>query len=491
MAVPDAGDAGDAGTAPTLSAMALRHQKLGDRIRAFHARKRPSPKKPTQGTPALAFTKKPAVMASGLGPASVPASWRVPYWVIDAQDTLGCASDANDCQNNACGGGTSGPCLTYGQIAQRLGTTSPVSQQDTEIEWISTPATPSSDPVSLTPTDNGGEFAWTLQVDEVSGCTGTITNFTPVVRTGGGTLTHVQVGTCLTAAGQIVDNATRGDSVAVTKAVSSGSVWNISQPWNVSAETENTAWANGDSATVYTPQPLYVVQIGGSGFGFVDISTFGSAGPLTVTGTNFVEIDTANLTVGGYGYSDSSIGQETVITSTLLSQGGYAGAIAASAGNAINPFLASGTFLSDDTAITATSGALVEGTDLGLGSFYLGGTAESLQARDNTLVEVANTNNFDRTSSGAFFYGTAEIQVSAKSVFGISGTTAVTTLLNTGGIHVNQFATACSNDRGTPVAVTKCQISVTPANIDLAVGSGGFGGTAYIPGLGTITTGPY
>ncbi len=44
----------------------------------------------------------------------------------------------------------------------------------------------------------------------------------------------------------------------------------------------------------------------------------------------------------------------------------------------------------------------------------------------------------------------------------------------------------CSSTGGSS-PTTACGISITPTNLDLAVGSGGFGGTAFAIGGGTIS----
>ena len=111
-----------------------------------------------------------------VGPFVIPPSWRQGTWFVDPANSSTCASDNNrTCSLATCGTSGDGPCVSYGSIAARWGTTSPLLQQNTVLTWMSSEPTATTDEVIFEPMIGAtGIGAW-IQGTLTSSAPGTIT----------------------------------------------------------------------------------------------------------------------------------------------------------------------------------------------------------------------------------------------------------------------------------------------------------------------------
>jgi hypothetical protein len=266
----------------------------------------------TWACPKLART---TLYGAGLS-TSNPTSWSVPEWDFDPQNTTGCASDGNTCTSRTCGGGTTGPCLTWRQVRTRLGVVGngsnvALGSQQTLLHWVSG-QTGNTDPIDFvpslpqTPCDGGScIFQEGLQIEAAlpTPCVGTLASLQPKTRTWGVGVTPTNAAmlsassACFTASDLLVVNTTRGTQ-AMTSLLNSANDYYLTQPVVVATGNEDDTWANGDTINVYALQNVYITSFGagGSAYEFAVMQNLVGSSPdgpgldfLNLSGTGFTE----------------------------------------------------------------------------------------------------------------------------------------------------------------------------------------------------------
>jgi hypothetical protein len=210
-----------------------------------------------------------------------PASWTVPNWYIDTANSIGCASDSNSGTAATCTGGCSGAVCTGGIgpvlsaneiIVHRWGTSSPILPQTTT--WNVLSAQPVNyEKIVLSPTlvSNGsGTPSNFVILGSLSAVGGAFTAGTVTPKSIGspGQLLTIASMPGGTVAGQLIQNTTRGSSIAIVDSISGGTAV-LTQPLTSASYTAITAapvpaeintWVTGDSLQIYQA-PAFNLQV--------------------------------------------------------------------------------------------------------------------------------------------------------------------------------------------------------------------------------------
>lgn len=466
---------------------------------------------------------RPKVLATTAGTPIIPPSWTVSAWSIDPANSTGCASDANSGTQSTCGATGQGPLLTWHELNDhRWGCAGnpkicPRLRQSTTITFLSAQSN-TSDPVYATwATEKGAVLQFSCNLGTAQQViTGTLASVTSKARgsnqllqasltgTGGGTV----------AAGQLIDivHAAAHERCFVNTLVS-GSTWTLSQcfvpatiPLSLgqapTAETDNAA--NLDAFTIYQPMAINFVDVeptveeAASSFNQASyiyqcgtLSPTVAPTPMTIgTQVNIVESSIASpmwlTSASGVNYNPNTIhntymgqgiagnigiGNTTVIQIT----GGVIGNTTLyGMGGTLN------TSLDGDVILSANFGQLPIGQQSFFGKLFVG--------TGTTLVANAGTVTAETAGYGAAqAWGAGKVGVWNGSRLAIlNGTSAVAVFTLSGGLTINGQTTACSHSGANNPDVINCGISLTPANIDAAQSTTGFGGYAFIPGGGSI-----
>jgi hypothetical protein len=224
----------------------------------------------TPSGPTTSSAGPPVAVAAAL---STPAM-SVPAWYVDPADATGCASDSNTCQSATCGGPGIGPCITYGQVAARWGTNTPLLPQSTTLSFLSD-QTAGIDLVDVRPRMQNWNQWLTVQGTLLQQATATIGTFTARNRAAG-TTNHI------TASGQSGSYwaAFVGDLVIDTTQSTQAYFWIVQDLGSATAEISEpvptpgpvqfpalgnyATIANGDALTIYRPSKLNCFRIGSS-----------------------------------------------------------------------------------------------------------------------------------------------------------------------------------------------------------------------------------
>jgi hypothetical protein len=447
-------------------------------------------------------TSKPGFSLAA-SPDDVPLSWTKGAWFIDPANATGVASDKNECDRVVV------PCATFAEVARRWGTNSPRLRQDTTLTFLSSQAN-ANDPVRLDPYIENGAVV-SLQGALGSGqvvASGTLADVVPKNRAAGQLLEATLPSGALP--GQLIVNTTNASRAWVYRNVS-GNRLLISQPltpesvpysWN---PIEVDLWANGDAVTLYQPvavnlsEALPVLADCNSGDACTNplviyqatvLDPTGGGAPLTIAGAmNVALLDSSlrrplSITAGAADWYPDFI---DVDTASPLSVDAPAGYLYVSAGQfragAVGTRLV-GVGLQKDV-IAGVSLALGDGI---YGSVFLdqGVTLSAIPGVDWYWTPPG-------TGGGSpALWGPGALDVSGIARFeypaGDGGASA--TFLQTGGLTIGGQSAACSVDT-LNTGVWSCGIPLTPANLDLAPASGGFGGLAAVQGGGSLSNVEY
>jgi len=449
--------------------------------------------------------------AAGATPI-IPASWKVPRWEIDGQNSIGCASDANSGTSATCVGGCSGsncpsgvgPLRTCQElITHRWGCYGSLQtcarlQQDTTVEWVSSDTT--DDVCYFAPALEAGDLV--LQGAPTTVCSGTLSGKVPKSRTAPGQLFEFTLCAGLQPY-DFVLNTSNGSAAYTFKNVS-GNTWSISQPlltytvpWNGVDVAEDDTWANGNSYVVErfpsvnlafvqsymahsttAPNPIHSSYV----YHLNPLQISGQRNTLfasSTTVTFFVEskvdayLDLGLYAAGLNSVASGSIESQSVTGNAASGAGWKAGIVQQDISTSV-----SSTFEAD-AIVTGTAGlwdfdAQINGVYIDTGEF---------------LVLTGNSIGFPYPGLAApFVWGPGVFSVDPPGTYLINEATAAPTLLlSAGNLQLNGLSTGCSATNAKP-AVWNCGITLSGANIDAAVGAAGFGGAAIDPIGAAITT---
>lgn len=401
------------------------------------------------------------------GPLTAPenGSWSQTAWYVDAQSAVAACSDSNAGTSSAV------PLCTFAEIARRWGTLSPNLASATTITVESNAG--STDIFAPTP------LSQNLTIVGVTGSgqqtsSGTISGF--VARNQStGQLTGLSKLTGM-AVGNLIVNTTHA-SYAWVYAISGSNV-TVSQPLIAANPwTEVNSWANGDSITTYS---LLTTKIPTVGTGVTlqtvnDTSSVVNVAPGTspaldrsfVTGgvmftpTGGALVDSTITTNVYYGSAVSNISDTVNTNSFFFTNLTLYGGVVNQLGGRFNLYFDIILANNGGSRRHAWTGGVTEGV-------YV--DTQQLHVTDNVVGVYAP------------IWGSGLVQLTALGSMVIQGT-ASSLLLTSGSIILTPAACA------TTITGIACgTIPLTPANIDLAAGSGGYNGYAFALGGGYIST---
>jgi hypothetical protein len=383
-----------------------------------------------------------------------------------------------------------------------------------------------ADPVLAKPTLKSGAYLEFTTTPTVV-MTGTVASASAVNRTAGTLWQATFTGLGATCAGGVgclvVDATSNGNAWLLDSPAHSGDTYSLSAPLSpatttaighpLGSITAESTISTGDAFTIYKFPAVNLVDLepitdtsNGGGAGLVvyrtnvlnpesPVSAIGIGGNVMLAETYSSRMIETASSGGGwvenlstdYAFSHELYNISTEAAFWVQGQKGFpiiwgdAGGTFLIVGGSIN---ANGNGLrihnanvqQDTVLVGAASGGMVSNNALFAGAYV--GASNGLYCFGPCSIDYDNTH-----VSGNVVWGPGTM----LSAFGgfiryRSDTTAVNTFLTLGGISLNPANIGCSRsslDAGT--SVTSCNIAVTATNLDLAVGSGGFGGFAFTP----------
>lgn len=459
---------------------------------------------PAQPTPDWMLKPRPPlgnVRAAGTRPPIIPASWTVPAWFIDPANSSGAASDNNTCTTSGA------PCLTYAEIAARWGTYFPRLRQTTTFTWMSS-HTDGTDPVIQNPyLENGASLFNNGTL--VQTCTGTLAGVVAKNRNTPQLLNAtLPAGAAIN---QLIINTTHASRAWTYTSLGAGA-FSISQPLVsqtlphnfILAGSEVDTWANTDAVTCNTLSNINFVQLyptvtdlgTGSANAGIYLQQIGVFAPFSTSDLVLINSQVRFFEV----FSNKGI--QTVLSTSNATNGVYntdvlgnfqkqtcaQGSTAFVGGIARGPQLSGCTVIIDGDAIAAATNNIIQGLSstvagvTGLGLVYIE-SGKSLQASAGA-TGIAN----NLSIGTPILWGPGNFRLVQTAHVTYPTGAGSTTFIQTGAFTINGFTTACGHSNANNPDVINCAINITGANLDAAQGIAGFGGNAFIPGGGGIST---
>jgi len=443
------------------------------------------------GTAALVYCDGAGYRQLGVT-SSVASALLVTDWYVDQANATGLASDKNSGQS------AGAPLLTEKEIANRVGGWSPEWRQAVTIHYLST--TPlvggnDVDPSLWSPFFINGATLTQTAVLPAPTFTGTLNAVTSKSVAGKQALTA----TFTTTTGAISQymlliNATRGNSRAIASVDTGGGNWRLSQPQDAytaagGIPAEHDDWAHGDAITGYVLIGIGLAKLGGQ---TVDPDQTSALQPSRIVQnlrlhntTGLLQLDMAVTPV-----------IDSCQIERVLAVGGVA---------AVN-----------NVPVPMISGCAIEGdinsteTTLFVGPLIAGGviaspdapTLSSVILGNDVLIETtiqvtnASLNSNVYVAAGATIDVSGQLNLGGQIVYGpggidiITGTViyrpSATVALQVATLTISGQANAYSNATTAGVVSTH-RLAISAAALDAAAGAAGFGGLAYIPGVGGYT----
>jgi hypothetical protein len=428
---------------------------------------------------------------------------RQPRWFIDPQNKSGNARDTN------VGVVSSEPVRTWnGGVIARYGTKSPILPIDVDWTYLSDSPSDGSDPVVFSPTMIGGLGRFS-SIPTLVG-SGTFLALTPRNRAAGNLLSADLGGIVGLAPGMWVVNTTPGkNSYANLIRNTGGNVWDLSQPIEpgvgvvTNSINEVNTWANGDTFNVmrnakvdFTVLNPDVSQLSLGALNFftlfnidgLDTSPTFSSGPAGLYVGDRIYVNQCAFAKRIVLTRPTDGGNNLFINCALMTPNGPSAIvggsnIAQASGSGSKPWFyagwANGIALEgayiDADAVVLGNGRINGGL---IGTVYVDG---GVRFRVAGGVELTDAGTF-----GAAIYGPGSLNAEFGRLH-ITGSTATASLLYLGSTQINGDATAYSSTNTNP-SVINGLVPLTPANIDAPAGPAGFGGNAFNPGGGCIST---
>jgi hypothetical protein len=411
-------------------------------------------------------------------------------WFVDRQNSTGVASDENTGLSSAA------PLLHKAEIVRRWGTPSPnLNAVNVLITYLSAD-TDNSDPGLFSPFFSAGATLKHIAALPAAGFTGSLLAVTAKNRAGNLALRSTFTTTTgAVAINMLLVNATRGNSRAFAQRNTGAGLWQISQPFapytgtGNPPNTEVDTWANGDAITGYALQNIDLALIGGQVVeyqaGFVIPSHIvqqltiwdpqvGAFDPCVLAGqATGLLIEAVSLRATTCGGTQTLRWQLSNVSLNVEFIASGAGPVAEGpiiAGGILNGiFLADSPTLQGDTIVASTS-TVFSNTLFNGPLFYDTGV-------------VARLLGSCGGASGNPQYGVGKFNL-VQGVMSYSGAAATLFALS-GGLQINGATNAYSNATAAGLTTTHL-VALTPANIDAAAGAAGFGGLAYVPGVGAF-----
>lgn len=414
-----------------------------------------------------ASPQQPRLLAASRAPVT-PQSWAIPLWVVDGQNTSGCASDNNNCTQATCGGSGVGPCLTRNEIIARWGTESPVIAQNTNVQWLSGPSANSDAYRILVRPINGATYSETGALTQIA--TFTLGTVTAKNRATPQLLQSTGFSAAGIAVNQLVVNTTRASSRAWIRTLVGGTVTltqpvsNPGSPVGLYTPTEIDTWTTGDTVIVYSVPTVNIRAV--SPVGGTDIVS--SAGYTWVQDLHWRDPGGVGSSYAPINCSQSSYCQivENVVeqiaapnVAFMTDDVGLGGAIsinsvllAGRSGFAVS--YSGGTFLDQDIVLEngyeSSASTFIGLAYVASGAFVytVSGGAVTMGATYGTTYAIWGPGSAQAKQGGGFF--------------NVGGGLWANSLLVTGTVQVDSATTATRYSAGTFTDST----SVTAANLD-------------------------
>lgn len=430
---------------------------------------------------------------------ALPPAWSQPVWYVDPANSTGCASDNNTCSSATCGdAGNIGPCLSWGEVIERWGTTTPRWRTSVALHQLSTDSN-LTDVLYLDGSiETGGPV--TLDCPPITVCSGTLSG---VVARDYATQQRLTATLCAGASiNNLIVNTTHPSRAWVDSLVS-GNSWvisnpttSISIPWNGGDQNEVNSWANGDS---YTVSSLCQTRIGS----IRPIS--GTYIASTIPGVYITNIDVLPPAGAGQGGLPVAAGaiylNESVIDAYLLvdsqalsneptvfnSVANYSVSTSGN-GSITNEFGWKGGILRQQVFASTASMYIENGTYVeGAGITILNGIMRDVYVGAGAYIQMlgrAGVTNYGFGGGGQGVWGPGQFELSAPGNVAVASGAA--DFANVTTMTLNWLPTACAMaaDGGAP----QCGRTLNASNLDLSIADGGFGGFAWSPAGATITT---
>ena len=438
----------------------------------------------------------PSVVTSGglLLPASPQGAL-----FIDPQNVSGNAGVGT-------GFGTSAgsPLSSYRALVQQWGTNAPLLNTPTTITWLSS-ATDSSDPVICYPIVQGTTNPFAIQ-----GTTPTLvanialSGVVPKSRAAGSnSLLQANLGGSA-AQGLLLENLTHPSRAWVYTNVS-GTTWNISQPLvkavvgGTPVPAEVDTWANGDSVNLLQPTAVNVVAVQPTYTDFLDAGNNNEGylyqlicfAPSTAAAMYLGDIrvhecrtDRILQARGGASLrrglwlsnvdakNSYLVGSGTLVMLAGIERGTFS----------VNTF-GGGSVPSVDFDHIIGANAIWQVPAVSVGTVFLDGNVTVPSGRIAIALGLSGTAAV-YGSAGHNFLMQGNSRVS--QTFGTFVNTLTAPALISPGISLNGASVASSLVPGTP-DVLNGNIATTPANLDAAASTTGFGGTAFVLGGASVS----
>jgi hypothetical protein len=402
-------------------------------------------------------------------------------WFVDPQNVTTTASDSNT-------GLTSGTALrTKAEIIRRWGTNSPILTVPVTITYLSADIAPGTDPGIFTPVFIAGSRLTHTAALPAPAFTGTLLS---VTRKNMATNQALQ-STFTTSTGaltryMLLANTTRG-SHAILQRNTAGSTWQISQPvvpysgTGFPTGTEDNTWANGDVIDGYIPLAVDLAVIGGIARDLITPFTpYHIVQQISAPSFTELEVDQSayvffndcfgfDTTFGGGRAGIQSFAVNCYIPFCLSLTGLPVIPGLAIIAGVLHDFRGNSTFLSNDIILDGHGD--IENNVTGFGPLFIDTTvilrAEGVNGSNIGGVSVYGPGIFNQLAGTTTYSGTAAANFPIANIT-INGSTTAYSINNT---------TLNSN------------ITLSSANLDAPAGPAGFGGLAFIPGIGGITNG--
>ena len=424
----------------------------------------------------------------------------VTNWYIDPQT----GNNSNDGKTDLT------PIQTWAELIRRWGTSSPVFNAPVIITFLSDQLN-FTDPVYLSPGFGAGgtlTILGTLQHQMDVNLTGVISKNPYATGPNPAGLLQANLTTAADGyQGYIVINHTRGGAVCWIDSIASGMAV-LTQPLVSNVPTyaqfpyEVNTFANGDTVSIYQPTKIYVSGItqgtGAGSFFFSHLWMMDRVSP----GVTYMQLPISSMNaetrIDAFAFF-MQISTVSPITTALCNAwvgGGFFSEGVYCMGGASNTFLASSTELigyADADAIFHGFTTFGNASAFGffwnqIGAIYLDNSAP---IEDNTTAIVGDTiisipDGYTTNYPGGI-YGQYVLNIDDSSCKFTYNTTASISFLGTPTLLISYTGYASAYDRSIDPGVWHPARALTPANLDLPVIQGGFGGLA-IGDTGSIYT---
>lgn len=445
-----------------------------------------------------------------------PSAWTQAAFFIDPANATGAASDENQ------GNDAAHPVLTWnGGVLSKWGTSSPTLRQNTTFTWLSSQPIGNADPVIFNPVMVASVATMQGQLNAAASAGHPVVNRIHAGVFGGAGVVSKNraTGQLLTAdlgfaapIGSLVKNTQAGKvSFAEVYKNVGGTSFALTQPLTpavmpltfAALPTEINTWALGDTFEVYAPFGVYLVEVDPliADFDLVD-------GFPTQVQLYQLRAQTSD---GGVGDSNVLLGAAV----TLVESSFDSLAVRQGPGDDLgffeaNIFFGPGRF---DNGVGLFNGLMLGGAIIS--SAIVGTCGIQVSCLSDTIVDTTALSGIGAlfqlpsgiTQFGQLYIageiacenagiatgvlwgpGTLDVIGSGRLFYASAAGAAVATFLNAGGLKLNGKTVANAFDPAT--GTWSASLALTPAQLDLAFGGGGFGGLATNVGGASISNQP-